>query len=72
MGIRCYSLHEAADSCGIRYKAILAAANTGELRTFVPAGMRRKRFVREDELAAWMRRMERASRRESGETDETP
>ena len=61
--MRCYSLKEAATECGMSYRhIILPAANRGELRAFVPAGMRRKRFVTETELRRWIGEMESAQR----------
>ena len=70
--MRCLTLREAARETGISYKTLLEAVRGGELRAFVPFGLTRKRFVRDNEIERWLKAMEKASRRESGETDETP
>lgn len=61
MGLRCHTLPEAARLCGLPYRYVLIAANAGELRTFVPFGMRQKRYVRDDELRRWLREMEESN-----------
>lgn len=62
-GMRCYSLREAATECGMSYHhIILPAVRRGELRAFVPAGMKRKRFVTEAELRRWVEEIESAQR----------
>lgn len=70
--MRCLTLREAARETGISYKTMLKAVRGGELRAFIPCGLTRKRFVRDGEVERWLKAMEKASRRESWQTDETP
>lgn len=70
--MRCLTLREAARETGISYKTMLEAVRGGELKAFIPCGLSRKRFVRDNEVERWLKAMEKASRRESWQTDETP
>lgn len=56
--MRCYTLKQAASETGIAYKVLLAAARAGELKAFVPPGMKRKQYVRDAELDRWVRSLE--------------
>ena len=56
--MRCLTLRQASEETGIEYRSLLAAARAGELHTFVPFGLSRKRFVRECEIERWLRSME--------------
>lgn len=59
--MRCLTLREAARETGISYKTLLEAVRGGELRAFIPCGLSRKRFVRDNEIERWLREMEKGA-----------
>lgn len=61
--MRCLTLREAARETGISYKTLLEAVRGGELRAFIPCGLKRTRYVRDREIERWLKDMEEASRR---------
>lgn len=58
--MRCLTLRQVAKETGIRYEFLLEAVRSGELRAFVPQGMKRKQYVRTEELDRWLLAMEQA------------
>lgn len=58
--MRCLTLRQVAKETGTRYEFLLEAVRSGELRAFIPQGMKRKQYVRTEELDRWLLAMEQA------------
>lgn len=60
MGALAHPTKEVARICGMSYRTVLTAMDSGELAYFIPAGLKRKRFVRDSEMRRWLRSMEKS------------
>ncbi len=49
-----YSTRETALYTGIRYREVIAAINSGELRALIPSGKARGWYVRPEAVDEWM------------------